>query len=97
MQRNPDVIGVYRLTMKSESNNFRSSVIQGTIRRLKDEDIEVVIYEPTLKDDTFADYRLIKDFKEFSNEADVIIANRFESTLERVKDKIYTRDLFFRD
>ena len=97
MQRNPDVVGIYRLTMKSESDNFRSSAIQGIIRRLKDEDVEVVIYEPTLKADTFDDCRVIKDFKEFANESDVIIANRFESTLDPVKDKIYTRDLFFRD
>ena len=86
-----------KLTVKSELNNFRSSAIQGIIKRLKDKDGEVVIYEPTLKDDTFADCRVIKDFKEFSNESDVIIANRFESTLEPVKDKIYTRDIFFRD
>ena len=83
--------------MKSESDNFRSSAIQGIIRRLKDEDVEVVIYEPTLKDDTFADCRVIKDFKEFLNESDVIIANRFESTLEPLKDKICAREIFFRD
>ena len=83
--------------MKSKSDNYRSSAIQGIIKRLKDENVEVVIYEPTLKDDTFADCRVIKDFKEFSNESDIIIANRFESTLEPVKDKIYTRDIFFRD
>ena len=93
---NPDVVGIYRLTMKSESDNFRSSAILGIIRRLKDEDVEVVIYETTLKDDTFADCRVIKDFKEFSNESDVIIANRHESALEPVKDKIYTRDIVFR-
>ena len=78
--------------LNNKLDNFRSSVKQGITRRLKE-----VIYEPTLKDDTFADCRVIKDFKEFSNESDVIIANRFESTLEPVKDKIYTRDIFFRD
>ena len=83
--------------MKSESDNFRSSAIQGIIRRLKDEDVEVVIYEPTLKDDTFADCRVIKDFKVFSSESDVIIANKFEFLLEPDKDKIYTIDIFFRD
>lgn len=97
MRKNPDVVGIYRLTMKSESDNFRSSAIQGIIRRLKDEDVEVVIYEPTLKDDTFADCRVIKDFKEFANESDVIIANRYEAALEPVKEKLYTRDIFFRD
>ena len=76
---------------------FRFSVKQGMTGRLKDEDVEVVIYEPTLKDDTFADCRVIKDFKEFSNESDVIIANRYEAALEPVKDKLYTRDIFFRD
>lgn len=97
MRKNPDVVGIFRITMKSESDNFRSSAIQGIIRRLKDEDVEVVIYEPTLKDEAFADCRVIKDFKEFSNESDVIIANRFEKALEPVKDKLYTRDIFFRD
>ncbi len=83
--------------MKSELNNFRSSAIQGIIKRLKDKDVEVVIYEPILKDDTFSDCRVIKDFIEFANESDVIIANRFESALEPVKDKLYTRDIFYRD
>ena len=71
--------------------------VDDIVEGLKEENVNVVIYEPTLKDDTFADCRVIKDFKEFSNESDVIIANRFEATLEPVKDKIYTRDIFFRD
>ena len=82
--------------MKYESDNFRTSAIQVIIRRLK-EDVEVVIYEQTLKDDTFADCRVIKDFKEFSNESNVIIFNRFEAAIEQVKDNLYTRDIFFRD
>ena len=97
IDKKPDVVGIYRLTMKSESDNFRSSAIQDIVEGLKEENVNVVIYEPTLKNDTYADCKVVNDFNKFSNESDVIIANRFESTLEPVKDKIYTRDIFFRD
>ena len=97
MDKKPDVVGIYRLTMKSESDNFRSSAIQDIVKGLKEEDVNVVIYEPTLKANEFADCKVVKDFNEFANESNVILANRFESTLDSVKDKIYTRDLFFRD
>ena len=97
MRRNPEVVGIYRLTMKTDSDNFRASAIQGIIEKLKDEDVEVIIYEPTLKSDSFNGCRVIKNFAEFSEESDVILANRFESMLENVKEKVYTRDLYSRD
>ncbi len=97
MRRNPEVVGIYRLTMKTGSDNFRASAIQGIIERLKEEDVEIIIYEPSLKTDTFNDCKVVNDFREFSKDSDVILANRFESILEDVKDKVYTRDLYSRD
>ena len=97
LQKNPETVGIYRLTMKKDSDNFRASAIQEIIERLKDEDVEVIIYEPTLKDETFNDCKVINDFEEFAEQSDVILANRFEETLESVKDKVYTRDLYSRD
>ena len=97
MRKDPEVVGIYRLTMKTDSDNFRASAIQGIIERLKDEDVEIIIYEPTLKAEEFNGCRVINDFKEFSEDSDVILANRFEEALESVKDKVYTRDLYSRD
>jgi len=97
MRKNPEVVGIYRLTMKTNSDNFRASAIQGIIERLKEEDVEIIIYEPTLKTDSFNGCRVVNDFLEFSEEADVILANRFEDVLKDVKDKVYTRDLYSRD
>lgn len=97
MRRNPEVVGVYRLTMKTDSDNFRSSAIQEIIDRLKDEGVEIIIYEPTLKDNTFHDCKVINNFEEFSSKSDVILANRLEDTLKPIKDKVYTRDLYSRD
>lgn len=97
MRKNPEVVGVYRLTMKSGSDNFRASAIQEIIDRLKLEGVDVVIYEPTLKADEFNGCEVIKDFEEFAEESDVILANRFEDALSGVKDKVYTRDLYSRD
>ena len=97
MRRNPDTVGIYRLTMKTDSDNFRASAIQEIIERLKDEGVEVIIYEPTLKDTMFNGCQVVNDFKVFAEESDVILANRLEDTLNGVKDKVYTRDLYSRD
>lgn len=97
MRKNPETVGVYRLTMKSGSDNFRASAIQEIIDRLKLEGVDVIIYEPTLKAEQFNDCKVINNFEEFSNKSDVILANRLEEELKVVKDKVYTRDLYSRD
>lgn len=97
MEKSPKVVGIYRLTMKAASDNFRFSAIQGVITRLKEKDVKIIIYEPTLKEKEFDGCQVIKEFKKFAENADVIIANRYEDQLFEVKEKLYTRDLYSRD
>ena len=97
MRKNPETVGVYRLTMKSCSDNFRASAIQEIIDRLKLEGVDVIIYEPTLKAEQFNNCKVINNFEEFSKKSDVILANRLEEELKVVKNKVYTRDLYSRD
>lgn len=97
LSRNPKVVGIYRLVMKSNSDNFRHSSIQGIMKRIKAKGIQVIVYEPVLNEEFFYGSKVIKNFNDFINTADIIVSNRFYSELKIAEKKVYTRDLFNRD
>ena len=97
LKRKPSVVGIYRLTMKTDSDNFRQSSIQGIMKRIKAKGIEVIVFEPALKEDEFFHSKVLRDFDEFAEKADVIVANRMDDRLKGVEDKVYTRDIYHKD
>lgn len=97
ISRKPETVGIYRLTMKTGSDNFRQSAIQDVIHHIKNEGIEVIVYEPVLEEELFDGLKVVNDFETFKSIADVIVANRLDDALTSVKDKVYTRDVFSRD
>ena len=97
INKNPKTVGIYRLTMKTNSDNFRASAIQGIIERLKNKNIRIIIYEPTLKESSFNGCGVVRDLSKFKNESDVILVNRMDENMTDVQEKVYTRDLYRRD
>lgn len=97
LKRSPNTVGIYRLTMKTSSDNFRHSAVWGIMRRIRERGIEVVVYEPSIEENDFLDYKLIKDLEEFKQKSDVIVANRITPELYDIMEKVYTRDIYSRD
>ncbi|SJZ77051.1 nucleotide sugar dehydrogenase [Anaerorhabdus furcosa] len=97
IRRNPKIVGIYRLTMKMDSDNFRQSAIQGVMKRIKAKGIEIVLYEPAMNEDFFFNSKVIKDLNEFKQISDIIVVNRLSDEIKDVEEKVYTRDLFSRD
>ena len=97
LKLNPKKVGIYRLTMKAGSDNFRASSIQDVTEILSKNGVEILIYEPILKQETFNGYKVENNLQKFKNECDIIVANRFEDTLQEVKEKVYTKDIYKRD
>lgn len=97
LAKNPKVVGIYRLTMKMDSDNFRQSSVQGVMKRIKEKGIEVVVYEPAIAEEDFCNSRVIKDLNEFKKISDLIVANRMSDNIKDVEHKIYTRDIYCRD
>ncbi len=97
MNKKPDVVGVYRLTMKTNSDNFRNSSVHKVISLLKENNINIMIYEPTVNDNTYEGFEVIHDLKLFKSMSSIIIANRIDKEIEDCRDKIYSRDVFERD
>lgn len=97
IKRKPKTVGIYRLVMKADSDNFRASAIQGVMKRIKAKGIEIVVHEPTISETSFYNSRVIKDLDEFKRSSCVILANRHSAELDDVRDRVYTRDLFGSD
>ena len=97
LARHPKTVGIYRLTMKTNSDNFRDSAIRGVMRRMHEKGIDLIVYEPTLKEDSFCGFRVIQDLEEFKKTADVVAANRITEELNDIQEKVYTRDIYTKD